>query len=52
MDPFYTFIYEIERKKKEELESMPLYIELGPPSEKDEQEQEKEEKRVIIIEIL
>ena len=51
MDPFYPFIHERERKKKDN-EPQPLYVELYPPPPEKREEEEKEESRVIIIEIL
>jgi hypothetical protein len=48
MNTFYPFIHE---RKKKNIEPMPLYIELIPPQEKLPDEEEKEEKRIIIIEL-
>ncbi len=51
MRPFYPFVHEQERKKKE-WEPQPLHVELYPPPPEKREEEEKEEQRVIIIEIL
>lgn len=49
MQPF-SFIY--EKKKKEVIEQLPLYIELDLEYEQREKEEVKEEDRVCIIEII
>ena len=51
MDTYFPFIH--EPQKKEKLEPLPLYIEVGPPIEKEEREEreEREECGVIIIEL-
>ena len=50
MDTFFPFIYEIEKKKKED-ELQPLYIELEPPPLERKQKDDEEIPRVIIIEL-
>lgn len=52
MDAFIPFIHKPEKKKKEEMEPQPLYIELYPPSEAPPKKEEREEQRVIIIELM
>jgi hypothetical protein len=49
-DVFFPFIYE----KKDQLEPLPLYIELTPPSLEDNYpiKEEKEEPTVIIIDLF
>jgi hypothetical protein len=51
MNNNYTFIHELERKKKE-LEPQPMYIEVGPPPQKENQQNTEEESKVLIIEIF
>jgi hypothetical protein len=50
MNIYFPFIH--EPQKKEKLEPLPLYIEVGPPIEKKEEEREKQEEcGVIVIEL-
>ncbi len=50
MDDFFPFIFEIEKKKKEN-ELQPLYIELIPPPQEKKEEKEDDSPGVIIIEL-
>lgn len=49
MEPFFPFIFEIEKKKKDELQ--PLYIELIPPPQEQEEKKDDESPGIIIIEL-
>jgi hypothetical protein len=51
MNSFFPFIHKIEKKKKEEEELLPLYIELEPPLEREQKSDDEETPRVIIIEL-
>lgn len=54
MHDFFTFIYEQNKQKKNELEQEYLYIELNPPSitKQEDEIMRDEDNNVIIINIL
>ncbi len=53
METFYPFIHEKKEKRKEQMEPVPLHIELIPPvPEKKEPSEEDERPGVIIIELF
>jgi hypothetical protein len=51
MENFIPFIHKHEPKRKEEMEPLPLYIEMVPPPPQEKTQEEKEERGVIIIEL-
>jgi hypothetical protein len=50
MDIYYPFIH--EPKKKETFDPLPLYIEVGPPPQKENIPKEDDHPGVIIIELF
>jgi hypothetical protein len=52
MSPFYPFIHKKEKKKKDNFEPLPLYIEMEQPLVPPPPKENKENTSVIIIDIF